>query len=134
MWRTRKLVHLFLCNDQETPYPESHEYDGICDVVHHLTGKLFPQAAMLSQDTSCFFSDACPNVSQDCKSVLFGSSTRDLNLHRAWAVRATERCHPLIHGKYLLNLSKTGRNSAYNALMRLDDLDQAEKNGEGYTK
>jgi hypothetical protein len=35
---------LFLSNDQETTsYPEIHEHDGRSEVVHHLTGKLFPQ-------------------------------------------------------------------------------------------
>jgi hypothetical protein len=34
---------LFLSNDQETPCPERHKHDRRSEVVHHRTGKLFPQ-------------------------------------------------------------------------------------------
>jgi hypothetical protein len=39
----RNWVPLFLYNEQEIPCPERHEYDGIIEALHHLTGKLFPQ-------------------------------------------------------------------------------------------
>jgi len=38
----REWVPLFLPNDQETPCPGRHEYDGRCEVMHHLIGTLFP--------------------------------------------------------------------------------------------
>jgi hypothetical protein len=37
----RKWVPFFLASDQETPCPERYEHNGISEVVHHLTGKLF---------------------------------------------------------------------------------------------
>jgi hypothetical protein len=38
-----EYVPLFLSNDQEASCPERHEHDGRSGVVHHVTGKPFPQ-------------------------------------------------------------------------------------------
>jgi hypothetical protein len=39
----REWVSFFLPNNQETPCPERHEHSGKSEMMHHLTGKLFPQ-------------------------------------------------------------------------------------------
>jgi hypothetical protein len=41
--RSREWVPFFLSNDPKTPCPKRYEHDGRKEVVHHLTGKLFPQ-------------------------------------------------------------------------------------------
>jgi hypothetical protein len=40
---SQRIGPLFLSKDQETPCPERHKHDRRSEVVHHLTGKLFPQ-------------------------------------------------------------------------------------------
>jgi hypothetical protein len=39
----REWVPHFLYSDEEAPCPERQEHDGRSGVVHHLTGKMFPQ-------------------------------------------------------------------------------------------
>jgi len=41
--RGQRLGPLILSNNKETPCPERHEHDGRSGVVHHLTGKIYPQ-------------------------------------------------------------------------------------------
>jgi len=40
---TRVWAPVFLSNDQKTLCLERHEHDGRSGVVHHLTGKIYPQ-------------------------------------------------------------------------------------------
>jgi len=54
MERDREWVPVILSNDQKTPCPHSHERDGRNEVVHSLTGKLFPQ---VQDSKQCFPSE-----------------------------------------------------------------------------
>jgi hypothetical protein len=79
-----ECVLFLLSNNQETPSPERHGHGKKSEVVHHVTGKLYPQG---HDGKHCCRktlspSDACPSASQVCKSVLFGSGTPDENCVR----------------------------------------------------
>jgi hypothetical protein len=58
----KKWALLFLSHDQGIPYPERYEHDGGSDVVHQVTGKLFPQ----EQDTKQLSPVPLPLVLQIC--------------------------------------------------------------------
>jgi hypothetical protein len=45
----REWIICFLSNDQETLCPERHKHDSRNEVVHNLTGKLFPQGHDIKQ-------------------------------------------------------------------------------------
>jgi hypothetical protein len=68
----REWALLFLSNDQENSCPERHKRDGRSEVVHHLTGKLFPQghdAKQLSPPQP----EKCPFVLQILHLSIFSS-------------------------------------------------------------
>jgi len=63
---SRNVSPLFLSNGEENPCPERGEHDGCNEVMHHLTGKLFPQ----EHDIYCTFQTLVPTHHDLCKSVL----------------------------------------------------------------
>jgi hypothetical protein len=98
--------------------------------VQHLTGKLFPQGydtvSMVAHLVRRHFlplPDVCPNASQICKLVLFGSVTPDIN-----SVSHTMQSTFCLTENIFSSEVKQDRTQLPNAThMHLDDLDQMEK-------